>query len=82
MIEIRCDYSGEVLARDGENLRPYLTLRNNLVYQKASPDDDGVRHEYLPERDKVYNFRDATALADWVDDEIERRGLDPLEAND
>lgn len=82
MIEIKCDQTGETLVRDGDTLRPYLTLRNNLVYQKSVPDADGADYEYLPDRDKVYNFRDATALADWVDGEVEKRGLDPLESDD
>lgn len=77
MIEIKCDQTGEVLARDGVTLRPHLTLRNNLVYQIADSDRP-LTYEYLPEQGRIYNFANAAALARWADDEIARRGLSPL----
>lgn len=71
--KITCDHTGTTLEENGVRLRPYLTLKNNLVYQKP---DEG--YAFLPEPDGVYAFRDADALADWTDARILALGFEPL----
>lgn len=90
MIErkITCDHSGEILATGyglDKRERPYITLKGGLAVQlhngQMSANDRGepVPFHFLTEYGRTYCFRDATALADWVDDRIEESGFTPLE---
>ncbi len=91
--KITCDYTGELLRDNGRNLRPYITLKGAVFYQGATTTTDDAGRtvplyrgltQQVPDRygrltSRTYAFRDATALADWVDQRAEDEGLEPLE---